>query len=334
MLHQKNLLSKAAALLLAAAMLGAFASCGKDQKKKETTAVSRTTQRTESVNIVAFEEEDVSSVAEPDGQDETDTFTTTTTTASSRKKTTTQTTTKATAAKTTTTAAPTKATTTTAKATTTAATTKVSPVRDNSYQITAKSVSSKDGSVKYTYPQITGLYDETMQNFYNNLFRADFEEAVKDNELSFFDGAYEVKRKTKDQLSIVFRCGIFYKGAAHPFSYAYAYTIDLATGNTIIPSESVNLNKAAEAILGNSWTLTRSSDGVSKQHIIDYFSQFDESAMKSNISSENTVRVKNTNGKYTVSGNVGCRSYLDANGEIVLILEVSHGLGDYVEVQF
>ena len=86
--------------------------------------------------------------------------------------------------------------------------------------------------------------------------------------------------------------------------------------------------------LNDSWTLTRSTDGVGKSDVIEYFNQYDEKTIKSNLSVENVIKVKNNNGKYTKSGAVGCRSYLDGTGEPVLILEVNHALGDYVEVQF
>ena len=66
----------------------------------------------------------------------------------------------------------------------------------------------------------------------------------------------------------------------------------------------------------------------------EYFNQYDEEQMKSSISVDNVVRIKNSGGKYTVSGKTGCNSYLDVNGDPVLILEVNHALGDYVEVQF
>lgn len=327
---------KIASLLLAAAVLiggilAAAVSCGKDSSKNKDKDTSSQTQKTSpanSVNIIDFEDGDEPEEIDSRHAEDDETVTTTTTTATTKKKTTTT----ASATKETTKSA-TKAKTTT-KATTTTAATKAEVKRDNNYTVSGKTYTSDDGKIKCTYPQIEGLYDETMQEFYNKLFRSDCKAMIGDNSYESFTETYEVKLKTKDKLSIVFRYGIYYKDGAHPFSTAYAYTIDLATGNTIIPSESVNMNKAADAILNDSWTLTRSSEGVKKSHVIDYFSQFNEEAMKSNISVENVIRVKSTDGKYTVTGKTYCNSYLDGNGEPVLILEVSHALGDYVEVQF
>lgn len=298
---------KIASLLLAAAVLiggilAAAVSCGKDSSKnkdKDTSSQTQKTSSANSVNIIDFEDGEEPEEIDSRHAEDDETVTTTTTTA-----------------------------------TTTTAATKAEAKRDNNYTISGKTYTSDDGKIKCTYPQIAGLYDETMQEFYNKLFRSDCKAMIGDNSYESFTETYEVKLKTKDKLSIVFRYGIYYKDGAHPFSTAYAYTIDLATGNTIIPSESVNMNKAADAILNDSWTLTRSSEGVKKSHVIDYFSQFNEEAMKSNISVENVIRVKNTDGKYTVTGKTYCNSYLDGNGEPVLILEVNHALGDYVEVQF
>ena len=256
------------------------------------------------------------------------TTTTTTTNTSKSKKTTTAKTT--TTQKTSTTKKETTATTKTTTTTTTA-----SAKRDNSYKVAAKKYTANDGDISYTYPQISGLYDEEMQSFYNNLFQSDMNAAVKEGGLSNLNVTYEVTLKNADTLSIVFRGGSFYEGAAHPFGYAYAYTINLATGETINPADSINMNKAADAIANDSWKLVRSADGVSKSDIVEYFNQFSEDEMKSYMTVKDTVTVKkNTKGKYATSGTVGCKSYLNAEEKPVLILEVNHALGDYVEVKF
>ncbi len=320
-------LEKTLAFAISAALLVSVVSCGKNNSKStaQTKKGADSTQTSKTVEIIAFEDDNETDDTKKDDSGEDENVTTTTTTMTTKKKTTVTTTTASTQKKT---------SKTTSKATEKTSATQTASKRDNSYKITDKTYTAADGKIKCTYPQITGLYDETMQSYYNKLFQSECEAAAGDSSLENFSGTYEVKLKNKDKLSIVFRHGVFYKGAAHPYSYAYAYTIDLATGNTIIPSESVNMNKAADAILNDSWTLTRSTDGVGKSDVIEYFNQYDEKTIKSNLSVENVIKVKNNNGKYTKSGAVGCRSYLDGTGEPVLILEVNHALGDYVEVQF
>ena len=210
----------------------------------------------------------------------------------------------------------------------------IAPEQDNSYKIVTKKYTSDDGKIKYQYPQITGLYDETMQGFYNKLFKNDLKAAVADIGAGTLTMKFDVKRKTKDQLSIVFYGGVFYDGAAHPFGYAYAYNIDLATGETFVPSEQISMDKAADAILADKWTLVGHADGVTKQHIVDYFSQFSEDSMKSTITESKVISVRrDDNGGYSVKGQNVCRSYLDSDGEPVLIVEVNHALGDYAEVK-
>ncbi len=335
MLGKSNYAKKALALFIAAALLAALSSCGDDGKKstKKTTQggnSSQSTRAAQNPNIIEFDDS-----GDEDDNDDPDIVTTTTTSAPSRTKktsttteaTTTKSTTKSTAKPTTTTT-----TTTTTKATT-AATQPASPL-SNSYKVTYKTYASSDGNIKYKYPQITGLYDEAMQSFYNEFFKSGCLKSLDDSTLESFKGTYEVKYKTKRTLSIVFRESSFYKGAAHGYACAYAVTIDLATGNTVVPSESVDMDKAAEAITNDTWTLTRSADGVTKKNIVDYFNQFTEDQIKDNIVIDNMISVRNSGGKYTVSGKTGCNSYLDVNGDPVLILEVNHALGDYVEVQF
>ena len=336
-----NFTKKALALLISAALLTGLAACGSDDSKekntkKNTSTTSQATRAKDGPNIIEFddsdEEDDQGSKKTKSADDEN--VTTTTTTAPSRtKKTTTTTTTTTQKTTTTTTTTTTKKTTTTTKATTTT-TTQPAPQLHNKYKVTYKTYTSDDGKLKYKYPQISGLYDEEMQNFYNDYFKKSCINALKDSAIETFKGTYEVKYKTKETLSIVFRENYLYNGAAHGYSCANAITIDLATGNTVIPSETVDMDRAADAITNDTWTLTRSADGVTKKNVIDYFNQFNEETIKSTLSVDNMIRIRNSGGKYTVSGKTGCNSYLDVNGDAVLILEVSHALGDYVEVQF
>lgn len=320
---------KAAVLLICAALTIPFAACGKDKKNTDTSAADAA-QNAKAGN--ADTAETVSGkggkttwyTAADNGEDPDVTMTTTTTTVTTKKKTTTK--------KTTTTTV--KTTTTTAKTTTTTAAAASPAKRDNSYKVSTKKYTSDDGKIKYSYPQITGLYDEDMQNFYNKLFKNDLKAAVDDIGKGTLTMTFDVKRKTKDQLSIVFYGGVFYDGAAHPYGYAYAYNIDLATGETFVPSEQISMDKAADAILADKWTLVGHAEGVSKSNIVDYFSQFDEEALKNSITESKVISVKRDDkGEYSVKGQTACRSYLDSDGEPVLILEVNHALGDYAEVK-
>ena len=339
MAGNSNYVKRTLALLLSTALLVTAASCGSDDKKnsgsrKNAGGVSQATRAADNPNIIEFDdsdEEDDTGTKTHSGEDEY--VTTTTTTAPSRtQKTTTATTTAKNTTTTTTTAKKTTTTTTTTKATTAA--TQPAAQLSNQYKVGYKTYASDDSKRKYKYPQISGLYDEKMQAFYNEYFKNRSVASATDAGLETFTGTFEVKYKTKETLSIVFRESYFYKGAAHGYTCAHAMTIDLATGNTIIPSESVDIDKATDAIKNDSWTLTRSADGVTKKNVIDYFNQFDEATIRSNMMIDDMVTVRNSGGKYTVSGKTGCNSYLDVNGDPVLILEVNHALGDYVEVQF
>ncbi len=327
---------KAAALIIAAALLATFASCGSDDKQsgraKRPDYSSQSTKAKDGPNIIEFDDSEDEDNTIDSRKNDDETVTTTTTTAPSRTKKTTTT-----ASTTTTTESTTKATTkSTTKSTTkaTTATTQPAPQTNNKYKVVYKSFASDDGKLKYKYPQISGLYDAEMQDFYNAYIKDRCLNSLSDTALETFKGTYEVKYKTKDTLSIVFRESYLYKGAAHGYTCANALTVNLATGNSIIPSESVDMEKAADAITNDTWTLTRSVDGVNKQSVINYFNKLSEEEIKSNLNVENVVRIRNSDGKYSVSGNTPCNSYLDINGDPVLILEVNHALGDYVEVQF
>lgn len=214
--------------------------------------------------------------------------------------------------------------------------------RDNSYTITAVEHKTSDDAVNICYPQISGLYDEKMQDYYNALFKSNIEEYMdgKDydeclNEYSVeFDCEYEVALKTADILSIVFRCRIYRETAAYPTSYAYAYTINLETGETMIPSKSVDIDNAAQNFKsGENWSVV---NGMNKSNIIDFYDTTEESYIKDYLTeSEDVVTVKrDSEGNYTKSGKSMCNSYLDSSNSPVIILETHRLIGSYAEIKF
>lgn len=287
---------KTAALLIAVSMLTAFTACGENKKSS-----SGDTSSDESTTVIPFEDDDAASIVEFDDSEEETVPTTTTTTKS-------------------------ETTTTTAAA----------PKRSNSYKVSAQKYSSKDGKVNISYPQISGLYDSAMQNYYNNLFKSEFAGYMDGKSTDTLSCEYQVTLKTADLLSIVFRCSVYMEGAAHPYAYAFGYTIDLETGCTLVPSADVDTENASKNFVsGKSWTLTKSADGVSKSDVIEFFNQYSASEIKEFITESDVFTVKRSSkGTYSTSGNVACRSYLDGSSSAIFILDVNHALGDYVEVEF
>ncbi len=207
--------------------------------------------------------------------------------------------------------------------------------RDNTYKITAVEFESEDGNINISYPQISGLYDETMQNYYNQLFKSDFEACLSDEENYMCFADYQVTLKTGDTLCIVFRSWSCAYGWAHPRAESYAYNLNLQTGETFIPSESVDINKAfANFTSGKDWEIQYSpDDNKNKEDFIECYTEYQY--MTSNFPEKNVVTVKrNSEDNYTTAGNAKCHSYLDEDSETILILDVWHTLGDYVEIKF
>lgn len=208
--------------------------------------------------------------------------------------------------------------------------------RDNSYTIEDAVYANDDGSIKFTYPQIKGLYDADMQHFYNDFFKADCKKEISEDGLAEFTGNYEVTCKTADTLSIVFRCNGYMEGGMHPNSYAYAYTIDLQTGETVIPSRMIDIGKLVTKFIAGEWTPV---DGVGsmdeiREEVALFYAMLDADSMKDLLAENDVITVtRNDKGEYVTSGTQHCVSYLDQEGEPVLILIVSHVAGDYAEIK-
>lgn len=288
---------KTLALIIAISMITAFTACGEDKNTSNNKTDTTTSTQTKPTN------DDTVSIVEFEDDEEGVDITTTTTTKTTTKKTT----------------------------TTTAA-----PKRDNSYKVTAKTYESTDGKVKVSYPQISGLYDEKMQKYYNKLFKSDFADYMKDDFKDTFENTYKVTYKTKDILSIVFRCNTYIEGSAHPMAFAYAYTINLETGETLMPSVDIDTASAAKNFLSDkSWTLTRAEDRVSKSDVIEYYNKYSVDEIEEYLTETDVFTVsRSKKGVYSTDGTISCRSYLDGSAAPIFILDVPHALGDYVEIEF
>lgn len=208
------------------------------------------------------------------------------------------------------------------------------PKRDNSYTIILQKYTDDEGTVDIEYPQISGLYDEKMQDYYNALFKSKFEEYMGGGNAEHFLCEYEVTLKTADVLSIVFRCQLPY-ASPYPRGYAYAYNIDLETGETFVPSNEINTDKASRNFAsGDNWEIVYSPD-ENYDDKESYIECYEEQSVSSAILESDVITVtRNAEGEYSKSGAFECRSYLDSNSEPVVILEVLHIVGDYIEIKF
>lgn len=208
------------------------------------------------------------------------------------------------------------------------------PNRDNSYTVVLQKYTNADGSIDIEYPCIDGLYDENIQNYYNALFKSRFEDYISGENTEEFLCKYYVTLKTAEVLSIVFRCEAPY-ASPHPYRFAYAYNINLETGETFIPSDKIDAGKAAENFAsGENWEIVYSPDD-NYDNKKAYAECYEEQSVSSAIKENDVVAVKKSSGsEYSKSGAVECRSYLDENSEPVVILEVWHAVGDYVEIKF
>lgn len=290
-------IKKITALIISAVMLLTASSCGKDNKKNNDNNVS-----SDNTVVKPFDDngDDIENVVSFDDSVDDTQYTTTTT------------------------ALPTT--------TTTAA-----PQRNNKYKVESKKYTSKNGKAIIVYPQISGLYDEKMQEYYNQLFKSDITDYEKNLvEEENLDIKYKVTLKTKDILSIVIYGDVYYEGAAHPYSYAYAYNIDLETGSTFVPSAGVNKELAAQSLInGGKFNVVYSGIDAAKSDVIEAFADSDLDSLINQLTEKDVITVKkNKKGEYVKSGMFGCHSYLDANSDPVLIIETYHAMGDYIEIEF
>ena len=202
--------------------------------------------------------------------------------------------------------------------------------------VTGTQINTEEKEISIEYPRIEGWALAEAQEKWNKSFaKADFgngepmEGEPTEDTVDYYEVHFEVTDMTSDRLSILFHGGCYYSGAAHPFAYAFAHTIDMNTGDEITLSSlsEEQLRELAKSIAEGQFNLLNNNYDFSNEEIVSMLKEyylFDE-----NESLENAV-FDTIGDTESTSGN----NYFIKDGKTCIILEVNHALGDYLLLQF
>ena len=186
---------------------------------------------------------------------------------------------------------------------------------------------TEDGNFDVVYPQLEGWENTEAQERWNQEFQtAELQDGVEGSQIEDYE-SYTVKPRimtqTEDLLSILMEGTYFFKGAAHPYAFAYTYNIDMKTGESYrLPEQSEELvNRISAELLAGNYTIESEFKEISISDVfwVDEGDTLDESRIFNELQSCD----------YDPEFIPTCYSYWRED-KIGIVFSTNHALGDYV----
>ena len=187
------------------------------------------------------------------------------------------------------------------------------------YSVATRSV-KRDG-ISVDYPQVEGLANAAVQQTINDTIDQAVQNAIADiGREDTYSLNFEVMTQDEQTLSLVMRGGFYYQGAAHPAAFAYTYNFDLATGQNYSLMAGRDPAMIAQAVQDGKITILNGDEEM-KGYILEYLTQ---------------VLAPETLGVAMVQADNGAADGVMTfmkDGQLCLVLPVTHALGDYCLVR-
>lgn len=194
------------------------------------------------------------------------------------------------------------------------------PYEEASYQVETRELHMDH--IAISYPQITGLSDEEVQEKWNTIIEEHARTALEDaEEGSSLEVSYEIKTMNDQLLSILIEGSYCKKDAAYPTQLRYAYNIDVKSGESVRLAYYQDVDQLAEMLLaGRGYTIEGELGEEFQERLFILYGDAEQLAdvLKNFDYGEN---------RETPSG----FSYKE-EGKIHLCIAMPHALGDYADI--
>ena len=196
------------------------------------------------------------------------------------------------------------------------------PYQEASYSVETAEINESGVHIKY--PQISGLKDTDIQDYWNETIRErvqEFADKMLEGAPCEWEGTYTIKTMNNELLSILMDGGGYQEGAAHPFRQQYTYNIDMVTGENIRLAHFEDVEKVAENLMnGTGFAMDGKLSGEFHERLEILYGSAEQLA----------VSLK---GYDYCEGQEFPQGYsYQENGKTHLCMEVPHALGDYVDI--
>ncbi len=191
------------------------------------------------------------------------------------------------------------------------------------YQLTKKIITAEKVSI--VYPQFINMEDKERMEEWNESIRTAATSNYREGEVQEYSVKYEITTQNAGMVSMILRGTCNYKGTPHPFQFKSTFNFDLTTGENKRLKDYADIEEVAK-YLKEGFGYTILSEGVTKEDLTAYLSR---GALEDYTKILQDYDYDFLNKNLTPTG----YSYIKEDQTLVLVIEVNHAMGDYLEIE-
>ena len=194
--------------------------------------------------------------------------------------------------------------------------------------VKSKIATEKSGKVSIEYPILSNLRDDSMTQTVNDLLKKEATSIITDWELDTENDEVSITCSQisldKDKAVFTFRGIVNVAGTAHPSNVWYAISVNLNTGSPIGLTAYADADSIAEYLSSDAITVVEPSDTVTE--IKDFIKSSGKGLWQSVLAECDFTSVPDGTFPQAFS--------YEKDGDIYLIVPVSHAAGDYALIKY
>lgn len=191
------------------------------------------------------------------------------------------------------------------------------------YEVTETSY--EDGVIKLTYPQITGMDDETLQNSMNQAIEQEVKSDITMEGLSAYELNYEIATQGKGVFSVILRGYYNRNNQAYPVLFVKTFNLDMTTGKNLRLKDYADVAKVVSC-LEQDYGYEILSEGVEMSD----FSAF----LNNGYMTDYAITLLDYDVDFAANQLEPVGYSCIRDNRLVLFIETEHAMGDYVELVF
>ncbi len=196
-------------------------------------------------------------------------------------------------------------------------------INDLSYQLSEEVITTENASI--VYPQFINMKNEKLMAQWNENIREAATANYREEEVLEYSVKYEITTQNAGMVSVILRGDCNYKGAAHPYQFKSTFNFDLTTGKNKRLKEYADIEEIAKCLEGG-YGYKILNEGIEKEDLTAYLTDgFIDDYAK--LLQDYDYDFSNKNLIPTGF------SYIKEDQTLVLVLEVNHAMGDYLEIE-
>lgn len=196
-------------------------------------------------------------------------------------------------------------------------------VNDLSYQLTEKIITTEKVSV--VYPQFINMKNKKLMAQWNENIQEAATSNYKEEEVLEYSVKYEITTQNAGMISMILRGDCNYEGAAHPYQFKSTFNFDLTTGKNKRLKDYANIEELAK-YLKDGYGYKILKEGIKNEDLTAYLTDgFIDDYAK--LLQDYDYDFLNKNLIPTGF------SYIKDDQTLVLVVEVNHAMGDYLEIE-